>query len=147
MNGPPFSRSPYRRTVRPDIIVIELGDNDILSGRINRRGGEFVKDYLEFIHYIRSELLGEDVHITTLTPILWVEGISREYLQEWTARLQELILEVSGKSGPHLLDVYGPLWQAVRQAPWMIPDGIHPNKNGARIIACAVYSALREKLF
>jgi len=131
---------------RPDIVVIELGNNDVLPGRIDRQDGAFVNDYMELIHYIRGEVPSVAVYLTTLTPILWVDGLSGEYLQEWTGRLQELILEVSGLSGAPLIDICGPLREAVRHSPGIIPDGIHPDRDGARVIADAVYSALGGRL-
>lgn len=131
---------------RPDIVVVELGDNDILPGRIDRQADVFVDDYMALIQGIRAELPGVRLYVTTLTPVLKVEGFPGGYLEEWTARLQELILEVSNRSGAGLINIYQPLWSAVQEAPERIPDGIHPDKTGAGIIARAVYSAIRGEL-
>ena len=120
-----------------DFIIIELGANDIgyLGKNEKDFDEEFVRDYTDLINGVSADVR---IFLTSLTPIYDIAGLSLQALDYRYERVQSLIKETARENRLPLIDLFSPL----KDKHSLFPDGIHPNAEGARIIAEAVYHAL-----
>jgi acyl-CoA thioesterase-1 len=120
---------------QPDIVVIILGTNDADTD-YNETNQQFVADYVKLIGEFQALPSKPQVYITLPTPIFPNNGtISPEYFE---ANVLPSIREVATQTGLPLIDLYTPLLAH----PEFFEDGIHPDYEGARLIASTVYSAI-----
>lgn len=122
----------------PDIVVIHLGINDTDPRDWPNYRDDFVGDYLQLIASFRR--LNPQVRciIARMTPIAdrhprFISGTS-----QWHGQIQQAIETVAATADVELIDFHEPLYPY----PWMLPDAIHPNVEGAGIMASTVYSAI-----
>jgi acyl-CoA thioesterase-1 len=137
----PYWNEPQFQQVKdfkPDVVVIKLGTNDSKPQNWVHKA-EFVKDYLDLIAEFRSHMPTDGkVYVVMPVPVTRVNfGINPEVMNN-EQRL--MLMEVIQKSGADLIDLYTPLMDK----PELLPDGVHPNKEGLSIMAAVV--ARRIKL-
>lgn len=116
-----------------DIVIIELGANDILY--ISGMEQEFVRDYDCLLEAILADSPKARLLISSLTPIVSFRGLSIEEIQLRQGQIQELIKGIASHHGIPLIDLWTPLKEALISQPLLFPDGVHLNKIGAMIIA------------
>jgi acyl-CoA thioesterase I len=118
---------------RPDIVVIMLGTNDS-KAQDWRSSARFVADYAALIAKIRKS--NPKVRIYVCTPPTVVADA-------WGIRGQVIATEVCSKikaaaKNVKLIDVHA----AFKGKAGLHSDGVHPNEDGARLIAETVRDAL-----
>lgn len=130
----------YRRALEfaGDIVVIHLGVNDTDPRNWPNYRDEFVSDYLSLIDSLRSVSPECRVIIARLTPIRSSHARFESGTRDWRDEIQEAIAVVAQAADAELIDFSEPLYAY----PYLMPDAIHPTKEGARRLAAVVYSAI-----
>ena len=119
----------------PTVVVIALGTNDAKDRNWVHRNG-FIQDYLDLIATYRNLASKPTVYIALPPPVFRsTQGISNRRIRD---EIHPLIRQVAAQSGVGLIDLYTPLQGKAR----LFPDGIHPDPEGAAIIAETVYHAV-----
>lgn len=122
----------------PDILVVHLGVNDTDPRNFPHYGDDFAPDYLALIDSFRVRNPNVRVIMANLSPILSQHYRYRSGTRAWRDSLRILIPQIAKSAGAETVD-FG---EALRDYPNLIPDGIHPNKEGASHLARAVYSRI-----
>lgn len=123
---------------KPDIAVVHLGINDTDPRDWPDHGGEFVADYLSLIDTLRQVNPQVKIYIARLTPIVAKHHRFRSGTQQWRLEVTQAIENVAKASGATLIDFNAPL----RDRQNLMPDGVHPNAEGAGLLAREVYQSL-----
>lgn len=121
-----------------DIAVMHLGINDTDPRNWPNYRDEFVKDYLSIMDSLRAANPKVRIILARMTPIAdryprFVSGT-----KQWHGEIQTAIETVARVSRAELIDFYEPLYPY----PYLLPDAIHPNPEGAGILAKTVYSGI-----
>ena len=126
------------KAFKGDIAVIHLGVNDTDPRNWPYYRDEFVSDYLALIDTLRQENPKCRIIIALLSPITHNHPRFESGTQQWQKEIQEAIKTVARVGKAQLIDFHKPLYAY----PQLIPDAVHPNKEGATILARTVYSAI-----
>ena len=137
---PYFEQEEFRQAMAfaGDIVVIHLGINDTDPRNWPHFQDEFVGDYLALIDSLRSVNPQARFLIARMTPIGSHHTRFISGTKTWHGQIQEAIETVAGASGAELIDFYEPLYRY----PWMFPDAVHPDAEGAGILAKTVYQEI-----
>ena len=137
---PYFEQEEFRQAMdfAGDIVVIHLGINDTDPRNWPHYRDGFVGDYLALIDSLRRVNPKARFLLARMTPI--GAGHSRfiSGTKTWHGQIQGAIETVADAAGAELIDFYEPL----HRFPWMFPDNLHPNAEGAGILAKTVYSGI-----
>lgn len=123
---------------QPDIVIIHLGLNDTDPRNWPRHRDDFTKDYLQLIDTFRQCNPKARIHICRMTPIFTAHPRFASSTRDWHAQIQEEIGRVAQSADVSIIDLYAPL----HNRPDLFADALHPNGEGANIIAQTVYSAI-----
>lgn len=137
----PYHKLPEFRAAldfKPDIAVIHLGVNDTDPRNWPNYNDEFIRDYLAIIDSLRGVNPGVRILIAELSPLRAGHYRFRTGTRDWRLKIQEAIRSVAAISGSELIDFDAPL----RDRQNLIFDDIHPNAEGATIMAETVRGAL-----
>lgn len=126
------------KAFKGDIAVIHLGVNDTDPRNWPYYRDEFVSDYLALIDTLRQENPKCRIIIALLSPITYNHPRFESGTQQWQKEIQEAIKTVARVGKAQLIDFHKSLYAY----PQLIPDAVHPNKEGATILARTVYSAI-----
>lgn len=126
------------KAFKGDIAVIHLGVNDTDPRNWPYYRDEFVSDYLALIDTMRQENPKCRIIIALLSPITYNHPRFESGTQQWQKEIQEAIKTVARVGKAQLIDFHKPLYAY----PQLIPDAVHPNKEGATMLARTVYSAI-----
>ena len=121
-----------------DIVVIHLGVNDTDPRNWPHLQDAFAQDYLALIDSLRSANPKARFLLARMTP---VGSAHRRFIsgtRDWHVKIQPEIERVARAAGAQLIDFHEPLYPY----PWLLPDAIHPNAEGAAILARTVYQAI-----
>lgn len=121
-----------------DIAVIHLGINDTDPRNWPNYRDEFVRDYLALIDSCRKANPHCRILICRLTPISHRHPRFESGTRDWHRDIQQAIETISRVANVQLIDLH----QALYAYPLFFPDGLHPNPEGAGILAHTVYSAI-----
>lgn len=122
-------------TYSPDIVVIMLGTNDAKPGNWVYEE-EFVPDYLDLINSYKNLDSRPIIYICYPPPVYdEVVGITDQRIY---GEVIPKIDQVSDTANVSIIDNYTPL----SNQESLFPDGIHPNVEGARLIAESVYQVI-----
>ena len=137
---PYFEQEEFRQAMAfaGDIVVIHLGINDTDPRNWPHFQDEFVGDYLALIDSLRSVNPQARFLIARMTPIGSHHSRFISGTKTWHGQIQEAIETVAHAAGAELIDFYGPLYPY----PWMFPDAVHPDAEGAGILAKTVYQGI-----
>lgn len=119
----------------PHVVVIKLGTNDTKPQNWEH-SADFAADYADMIDRFRA--LPSKPRIWACLPVpAYPEGwgISDDRIRE---EVVPLVRETARRTDVGLIDLYRPLSNKAA----LFPDKIHPNAEGARLIAEAVYTSL-----
>jgi lysophospholipase L1-like esterase len=119
----------------PHVVVIKLGTNDTKPQNWTH-SGEFAADYADMIGRFRGPPSKPRIWACLPVPAYperW--GISDERIRNGVV---PLVRQVARDTEVQLIDLYRPLSNKAA----LFPDRIHPNAEGARLIAEQVYKAL-----
>jgi hypothetical protein len=123
------------RVFGPTAVVIMLGTNDAHAD-VYSHINDFVPNYERMIGSIQAMKSKPQIFLVQPPPIfnntLGVDIDS--YVQGIIPRIQE----VANQTGLPLIDVYTPLLNH----PEYFTDGLHPNSDGAKVIADTIYEAI-----
>ena len=137
---PYFEQNEFKEAMRfkVDIVVIHLGINDTDPRNWPNYRDEFVTDYLALIDTLRSVNHNARFIIARMTPIAHRHPRFISGTKLWHTEIQQAIETVAKVSGAELVDFHAPLYPY----PNLLPDAIHPNAEGAGILARTVYGGI-----
>lgn len=138
--------NPYNKTTEfsealafhPDIAIIHLGLNDTDPRNWPNYRDEFLPDYSWLIDTIRQVNPSVKIFVCRLTPIFSDHPRFESGTRDWFWQIQELIPRIAKVNKTGLIDLHSALYSH----PDLLPDAIHPNEEGAAILAKAVYQKL-----
>ena len=122
----------------PDIAVIHLGLNDTDPRNWPNYRDEFYDDYINIIKALREANPEVDVYICRMTPIFHWHRRFKSGTRDWYHQIQELIPHIAEYGNFEIIDLSRYLYHR----PDLMPDALHPDAQGAGIIAKQVYSAI-----
>lgn len=131
----------YRKALdfKPDIVIIDLGLNDTDPRNWPFYRDEFTRDYLDLINSFRSsEGKAPKVYICRMTPIFHQHPRFKSGTRDWFWQIQSAIEIVAKSCGAQLIDLHTPLYSR----PDLFADALHPDTEGAGIIARTIGSVL-----
>lgn len=126
------------KAFKGDIAVIHLGVNDTDPRNWPYYRDEFVSDYLALIDTLRQQNPKCRVLIALLSPLTHDHWRFESGTHQWQQEIQEAIKTVARVGKAQLIDFHKPLYAY----PQLIHDAVHPNKEGATILARTVYQAI-----
>jgi acyl-CoA thioesterase I len=137
---PYWAESKYKDALawKPDVVVIKFGTNDSKPQNW-KYSREFMTDYIAFIRSFKK--INPDIKIFVCLPIPVykdVYGINAEIVKE---EIIPLIRELASKEKVEVINLY----RAMDKQGDKLPDGVHPNAAGAKIIAETVYKSITKK--
>lgn len=140
-HNPYVKTDEYARALafKADIVVIHLGINDTDPRNWPNYRSEFVPDYKALIESFRAANPEARMIICRMTPIAHRHPRFHSGTREWHDQIQQAI-ELVAATTPRveLADLHAPLYNR----PELLPDAVHPNAQGAQIIARTIYSAI-----
>lgn len=119
----------------PDIVIIKLGTNDSKPQNW-RYKNEFEKDYCDLIESFLSLNSHPKIFICKPVPafkVMW--GIRDSIIVN---DILSIIEKISKEKGVEIIDLY----KALTGKENLFPDAIHPNEEGAAMIAKEIYEAI-----
>lgn len=137
---------PYTKTkeytealaMKADIVIIHLGLNDTDPRNYPRFREQFIPDYLSLIDSFRLANPAARVIIARMSPTFHNHKRFKAGTREWYQLIQRDIERVAEISGCELIDFQKLLYNRID----LLPDSLHPNAEGAKILAERVYSAI-----
>ena len=121
-----------------DIVVIHLGINDTDPRNWPNYRNDFVKDYLTLISSFKKANPKARIVIARMSPLSHRHPRFESGTRDWHAEIQQAIALVTQQTNAQLIDFHEPLYHF----PQMLPDAVHPNAQGAAILAQVVYGAI-----
>lgn len=141
-NYPYWNLSEFGNAVayEPDLVVIKLGTNDAKPYNIPAHPGEFERDMNALIDTFIS--LPSKPHIFLCLP---VPSFRINFDINDTITTQEVLPVLkkiaSERTGITLIDLYS----LFREKSELFPDGVHPDKEGARQIASIIQQSILDQ--
>ena len=123
---------------KADLVVIHLGLNDTDPRNWPEHSEDFNADYIQLIDSFRQANPKAKIWICLMTPIFDRHPRFDSGTRDWHAQIQKHIRQVAAATRTPLIDLNTPLYSR----PDLFADAIHPNAEGAKIIAETVYGAL-----
>ncbi len=128
----PYWNEPQFEQVKefaPDILVIMLGTNDSKPQNWTHKA-EFRKDYLDMISEFREHMpVDGKVYVIMPVPVTKDNfGITASVMNN---EQRMMLVEIAQAANAELIDLYTPLMDKAE----LLPDGVHPNKEGLGIMA------------
>lgn len=125
---------------KPDIVIIHLGLNDTDPRNWPRYRDEFTKDYIALIDTFKTVNPNAEVYICRMTPIFHTHPRFKSSTRDWFWQIQETIEIIAASQNVKLIDLHTPLYKR----PDLLPDALHPNGEGATIIAETMYKTISK---
>ncbi len=125
----------------PDIAVIHLGLNDTDPRNWPNYKFEFSSDYSWLLDTLKKVNPSIKIYICQLTPIFSGHPRFKSGTRAWYDQIQKLIPEIAAANNAGLIDLNKVLFNR----PDLFADNLHPDKEGAAIIARAVYHSLTNQ--
>ena len=122
----------------PDIAVIHLGLNDTDPRNWPNYRDEFYSDYTAIIDTLRSINPKVEIYVCKMSPIFHWHHRFKSGTRDWYWQIQELIPTIAAYDQAEVIDLSRHLYSR----PDLMPDALHPNEEGATILAKQVYSAI-----
>jgi sialate O-acetylesterase len=127
-------------TFAPDIAIIHLGLNDTDPRDWPNYHDDFEADYAWLIDAFKKANPAVKIYICQLTPIFSGHPRFKSGTRDWYWQIQNLIPVIAHANHTSLIDLHEPLY--VR--PDIFADNLHPDKEGASILAATVYHAISK---
>lgn len=121
-----------------DWVVIHLGLNDTDPRNWPNYASEFIPDYRALIDSFRQANPKAKIWICRMTPITHAHSRFLSGTRDWYDQIQTCIEQIARTADVGLIDLQTPLYKRVE----LFPDALHPNVEGAEILARTVYGAL-----
>ena len=136
----PYSRLPqFAQAIqlKPDVVTIMLGTNDSKPGNWNNKA-EFEADYKSMIDDLKKANRKVVIYCCVPPPAggnKW--SINGTVIKD---EIGPLVRKVAKDTGCYVIDLQEPL-----TGKNVIPDGVHPNVDGHKLMAASIYQALTGK--
>lgn len=137
----PYDRLPEFRAAldfKADLVVIHLGLNDTDPRNWPQHSEDFIPDYRALIDSFRTANPAAKIWICLMTPIFHGHPRFESGTRDWHDMIQQRIRQIAATADVGLIDLHTPL----HCRPDLFPDALHPNAEGAAILAHTVYGAL-----
>ena len=137
----PYTQLPeFRQAMdfKADLVVIHLGLNDTDPRNWPNYGDEFIGDYRALIDSFRVANPQAKIWICLMTPIFHRHSRFQSGTRDWHEAIQKTIRQIAATADVGLIDLHTPLYNH----PELFPDALHPNAEGAAILARTVCSAI-----
>lgn len=137
----PYMQQPEFRAAMDfagDIAIIHLGLNDTDPRNWPNYRDEFIGDYLALIDSVRTVNPSVRILIARMSPITPQHHRFISGTRQWHSDIQEAIAMAADAAEVELIDFHPEL----HRRPDLLPDSLHPNAEGAGILAKTVYQAL-----
>lgn len=121
-----------------DVVVIHLGVNDTDPRDWPNYRDFFIKDYRALIDSFKVVNPECRILIARLTPIADRHPRFESGTRDWHGEIQAAIETVARHAQVQLIDFHAPLYPY----PFLLPDAVHPNKEGAMLMAKTVYEGI-----
>lgn len=135
--------NPYYKTkaltdalaFKPDIAIIHLGLNDTDPRNWPNYRGQFERDYHSLLDTLQQVNPAVKLYVCMLTPIFSGHPRFKSGTFDWYGQIQQLLPLIAEEHKAGLIDLNEPL----HSRPELFRDDLHPDKEGANIIAQTVY--------
>ena len=121
-----------------DIVVIHLGINDTDPRNWPNYRDEFIGDYRSLMQSFREVNPKVRFLLARMTPLSDRHWRFESGTRDWHDEIQGAIECVAKAEGVQLIDFHEPLYSY----PYILEDAIHPNAEGAAILAKTVYEGI-----
>lgn len=122
------------QSFQPNIVIVMLGTND---AGLNESTEAFKVDYTTLIEAFQSLQTKPAIFIVQPPPIVNSTALSNTRL---VGTINPAIASVADQTGATLVDAYTPMLSHAND----YTDGVHPNADGAEIIADTIYASLSK---
>lgn len=128
---------------KPNIVIIKLGTNDTKPKNWKHKA-DFKADYVEMVKTFQALESKPDVWISYPVPVFpkengkWKWGINDNTVKEGVI---PIIDNVAKETGAKIINLYEPLTGKAE----LLPDKVHPNANGAKVIAETIFALISGK--
>ncbi len=121
-----------------DIVVIHLGINDTDPRNWPNYQDDFIEDYRSLIKDFREANPKARFLIARMTPLSDRHWRYESGTRDWHEQIQEAIACVARAEGVQMINFFEPL----HPYPFILEDNIHPNAEGAEMLAKIVYGGI-----
>ena len=121
-----------------DIVVIHLGINDTDPRNWPNYRDEFIGDYRSLMQSFREVNPNVRFLLARMTPLSDRHWRFESGTRDWHAEIQLAIECIAKAEGVQLIDFHEPLYPY----PYILEDAVHPNAEGAAILAKTVYEGI-----
>lgn len=122
---------------QPDVVVIMFGVNEIACPDLL---DEFLPDALWLVEQLKRAIPHVNIFLATPTPLAPEKEKSREN-EELRTKIIPDLQQVAQMTGCRMIDVNANYPATLGY----LPDGIHPNAQGNRLIAQLVFSSIKQE--
>ena len=124
----------------PDIAIIHLGLNDTDPRNWPNYKEEFDADYSWLIDTLKKQNPAIKIFICKMTPIFNEHPRFKSGTRDWYWQIQSHIANIAKANQVGIIDLH----QNLYTRPDLFPDALHPNKEGASILAKTVYQNITQ---
>lgn len=137
---PYFDQEEWKKALEfeADVAIIHLGVNDTDPRNWPNYGDDFVSEYCGLIDSLRLRNPDCRIIIAKLSPLTARHHRFKSGTRDWRIAINAAIENVARATGAELIDFGEPL----RDRQNLIPDAVHPNTEGASLLARTAYSAI-----
>lgn len=122
----------------PDIVIIHLGLNDTDPRNWPQFQDEFITDYTALIDSFRTVNPKVELYVCRMSPIFHWHPRFQSGTRDWYWQIQKAIARVAKNNNAELID----LQEVLYDKPCLMPDALHPNEEGAALLAKRVCEAI-----
>ena len=124
-----------------DIVVIHLGINDTDPRNWPNYRDEFIGDYRSLMNDFRKVNPNVRFLLARMTPLSHRHPRFESGTRDWHAEIQQAIETIARAEKVQLIDFHEPLYPY----PYILKDAVHPDAEGAEILAKTVYEGITGK--
>lgn len=124
-----------------DIVVIHLGINDTDPRNWPNYRDEFIGDYRSLMNDFRKANPEVRFLLARMTPLSHRHPRFESGTRDWHAEIQQAIECIAQAEKVQMIDFHEPLYPY----PYILRDAVHPDAEGAEILARTVYEGITGK--
>lgn len=139
-HNPYYKTEEFRKAIefKADIAIIHLGLNDTDPRNWPNYKDEFTGDYTWLIDTLKANNPTIKIYICQLSPIFSSHPRFLSGTFDWYWQIQNKIPKIAQANNVELIDFHSPLYSR----PDLLPDALHPNKEGASILANTIFERI-----
>jgi acyl-CoA thioesterase I len=128
----------YRQALasKPNVVIIKLGTND--SKPYNwKYNADFEKDYRDLIRAFKKANKKSRIYLCSPIPVFFNNfDIQQQVVKD---EITPRVKSIARKTKVHYIDLH----TLYAEYASVVPDGVHPNKEGARILANIIFKHIQ----